>query len=102
MPRPCPVCGRYNPAQWDTCKKCGTVLPPVEQKAKINKNSSTALCFKCNPLKQPLCKNCLNLGRIKQCPACGGYNLPQRKDCKTCGMVFDDYIASPAGDEMKE
>jgi hypothetical protein len=90
MPVECPVCGRYNPAHWQKCKRCGA---PVPQGAPQNKSDKTVRsagrqCFLCDPLHKPLCKLCVTEGRVKICPDCGAYVLGTRKDCKACGHSF--------------
>jgi rRNA maturation protein Nop10 len=91
LPQECPVCGRYNPAHWETCKRCGAAVPapaPHEEKTHLSAQTSKN-CFRCDPLNAPLCKQCVKLGRIKVCPACSSYVLGTRKDCKRCGYAFE-------------
>lgn len=87
MPVPCPVCGRYNPYEQKTCKRCGAEMPPPADTNKAAKTAvkGTPMCFRCDPLNQPLCKQCQSLGRTVQCPGCGIFNLPARKKCRICG-----------------
>lgn len=88
MPVECPACGRYNPGNLQKCKRCDRDLPaidPNELSQKANAAKGDARCFRCDPLKQPLCGQCLALGRTVKCQACGGFNLSHRKDCKKCG-----------------
>jgi hypothetical protein len=92
LPIECPVCGRYNPAHWEVCKRCGTaIVQPEPGNARTHLSTDTRKsCFRCDPLKQPLCRTCMELGRIKLCPVCSGYVLGTRKDCKACGYVFKE------------
>lgn len=91
LPIECPVCGRYNPAHWQSCKRCGTPITQSEQKGATTHLSAktSKLCFRCDPLCSPLCNDCVKLGRIKICPKCGGYVLGTRKDCRACGASLD-------------
>lgn len=88
-PVECPVCGRYNPFEWEVCKKCGTPIDHAKyaNRTYLNEKSKKA-CFLCTPLEKPLCKDCLKKGRIKICPSCGKYVLGSRADCKKCGYLF--------------
>ena len=89
-PQECPVCGRYNPADWQFCKRCNAPVPkPDLGTARSHLSTETSVnCFKCDPLTAPLCKGCVKAGRIKICPECDGYVLGTRKDCKHCGYKF--------------
>lgn len=92
LPQECPVCGRYNPAHWDACLKCGTPIDHVQQEGqKAHLSADTKrLCFNCDPLTKPRCGECVRVGRIKICPECESYVLGTRDDCKQCGFMFEE------------
>ena len=85
LPQKCPVCGRYNPAHYEKCLKCGEpVVVPEDQKNYLSADTMKN-CFQCDPLKQPMCGDCLKIGRIKRCKSCKAFKLGNRPYCKYCG-----------------
>lgn len=90
-PVECPSCGWYNLYERDFCVKCGAPVPHDEKKAVTHLNAEVKkACFFCTPFEKPLCNECLEKGRTKICPECGGYVLGTRKTCRKCGYEFTD------------
>ena len=86
FPIECPVCGRYNPYDWEKCPKCGTPIDHEAANVKTHLNAEVKkACFFCSPFVRPLCNECVETGRTKICPECGSYQLGSRTHCKKCG-----------------